>query len=128
MKPIPRSIDALGFKLKVEQHSQAAITRAQGRPPNGGFYYGYLDPNVRIVISKDLSRQQKMEILLHEIGHEVELLITSCSLRRECNISEEPTFALFIRLYAGVLLSNPSGMTILNSWAGYIPLRMQPRP
>lgn len=106
MRPIPRSIDALGFTLKVEQHAQAAITRSQGKPPGGGFFYGYLEPNKRIVLRKDLPRQQKLETLLHEIGHEVEYLITSCAMRQECDISEEPTYALFIRLFTGVLLSN----------------------
>lgn len=106
MRRLPTEIDVIGFPLTVEQTTQAAITRRMGRTPNDSFYYGYLEPHRKIVIRKDLPLAVKWEVLIHEIGHEVEFIITDDLHLGTCDISMEPIHSLYHRLLSGVLLSN----------------------
>lgn len=111
MKPITRpitditSVDVCGYYLKVEQHSQAAVTRAMGKTDLGLPYYGYLEPHERIVINRDLPLQEKWETLIHEIGHEVQFILAPLTPGK-CDIAIEGVHHAYNRLLVGALLSN----------------------
>ncbi len=108
MKRIPSKVDILGYILPVEQHSLAAIQRSmrrRGDDEAGQYYMGYLDPHKRIVIGKELAVPEKWEVLIHEIGHELELTM-SCIGIEHCDIGSEPIHAMYHRLLTGVMLTN----------------------
>jgi hypothetical protein len=100
-----KSVDVAGYYLKVEQHSQGAITRKMGKTPLGLPYFGYLEPHERIVINKNLPLQEKWETLIHEIGHEVQFIIAPLT-PGECDIANESVHHVYNRLLVGALFSN----------------------
>ena len=107
MRRIPKQVDVIGYLIPVEQQSQAAVTRAmKGMAIEPTMLYkGYLDPHKRIVICRDLTLREKWEILIHEIGHEVEFIIADLGLGN-CDISIESIHTIYHRLLTGVLFTN----------------------
>lgn len=105
LKSIPQQVDVIGFSLSVERHSKAVIARTMKKGEPGKVYRGYLDPHTRIVISRELNLQEAWEVLLHEVGHEIQFVIADFGLR-ECDLALESTHTLYHRLLTGVLLTN----------------------
>lgn len=105
---IPRRIDVLGFRLRVKKLPLEEVKRIMeeqdGESADGLNYYGYLDPHVCIVLGKELTKQEQAEVLVHEIGHEVQFAIASLGIT--CDISNEPIHGLYHRLLVGALLTN----------------------